>query len=105
MELITRHEVKPQTKLTDWIFMHFDCAENVDLMDQRLAFYDWINQNKVADHLEVEHPMYTPGRHVLGRCDSPFRTGQEFFDAVISKAPVLLGYYLSDDRGENIEYE
>jgi hypothetical protein len=99
LELVRRGEVKPQTILTDYIFMHFDNTKRADMYDGRRSFYHWIEQNNLGNYIDTTDAMYTPGRHILGSIDDQIITGKDFYEKIISTTPVFLGYYITNDDG------
>lgn len=101
METVRQGKVKQQTILTDYVFCHFHNSEDPPNVHDisRNDFYKWCNENKVEQYCDYMHAIYIPGRHVLGRVDGDLITGKKFYDNVVSKTPILVGTYLSDDYG------
>lgn len=101
METVRQGNVKQQRILTDFVFCHFHNSEDPPNVHDisRNDFYKWCNANKVEEYYDYMHATFIPGRHVLGRVDGDLQTGKKFYEQVVSKTPILMGTYLSDDYG------
>ena len=103
IELVHKDMVSQQFELNPWVqFDWFPCTEK-EWDDQMVLYNDWIEENNVADYLDLSQPKFNPGRHQLGHCIShDFSHPEEFVDAVISKTPKINSFFITDDDNQNI---
>jgi len=103
IELVHKDMVSQQFELNPWVqFDWFPCSEK-EWDDQMVLYNDWIEENNVADYLDLSQPKFNPGRHQLGHCIShDFSHPEEFVDTIISQTPKINSFFITDDDNQNI---
>jgi len=103
IELVHKDMVSQQFELNPWVqFDWFPCTEE-EWDDQMVLYNDWIEQNNVADYLDLSQPKFNPGRHQLGHCIShDFSHPEEFVDTIISETPKINSFFITDDENKTI---
>ena len=103
IELVHKDMVSQQFELNPWVqFDWFPCTEK-EWDDQMVLYNDWIEENNVADYLDLSQPKFNPGRHQLGHCISHnFSHPEEFVDTVISQTPKINSFFITDDSNQSI---
>lgn len=103
IELVHKDMVSQQFELNPWVqFDWFPCTEK-EWDDQMVLYNDWIEQNNVADYLDLSQPKFNPGRHQLGHCIShDFSHPEEFVDTIISQTPKINSFFITDDDNQSI---
>ena len=103
IELVHKDMVSQQFELNPWVqFDWFPCTDK-EWDDQMVLYNDWIEENKVADYLDLSQPKFNPGRHQLGHCIShDFSHPEEFVDTIISETPKINSFFITDDENKTI---
>jgi hypothetical protein len=103
IELVYKDMISQQFELNPWVqFDWFPCSEK-EWDDQMVLYNDWIEQNNVANYLDLSQPKFNPGRHQLGHCIShDFSHPEEFVDTIISQTPKINSFFITDDSNQSI---
>lgn len=98
LNLIKNNSVRQQEYLTDYVAIIFKNSINRSLTVFKNNFYDWCSANSVDNYFNYQLSKYNPGRHILGKIDSPIKTADDFYENVFSKTPKFLGSFITDDN-------
>ena len=103
IELVHKNMISQQFELNPWVqFDWFPCSEK-EWDDQMVLYNGWIEENNVADYLDLSQPKFNPGRHQLGHCIShDFSHPEEFVDKIISQTPKINSFFITDDDNQSI---
>lgn len=104
-ELVKNNACSQQLYQYPWVaygWMHFeDDIHHRNNIEDR--YKEWIENNNVGRYIDLEDPIYTPGRHMLGQCIShSFNDAEEFSNYIVSSTPMIKGICLTDDNNKDI---
>lgn len=104
IELVHKNMISQQVELNPWVqFDWFSCTEEEWQTDQMLLYNKWIEDNHVGEYLDLNNPMYTPGRHQLGQCISHnFKHPEEFVQGIINNTGKINSFFITDDQNKTI---
>ena len=105
MELIKNDACSQQIQHHPWVaygwIHHQDDIHHRNNIEDRYA--EFIEDNNVADYIDLNNPIYTPGRHIIGECIShDFNNPSEFIDNIIATTPKVIGICITDDDNKSI---
>lgn len=103
-DLVRNQEVKPQRFCTTTVGVEFAHDITVLRPEQRRGIppklREWIEENNLAEFIDLDNPMYCIGRHPLGVPVDPEMYSTDFWQQLLRTSPYVNRVYLSDDHGQ-----
>ena len=103
-ELVYKGMISQQWELNPWVQYDWNsCTEEEWHTDQMNLYNAWLEENNIADYLDLSEAKYTPGRHQLGECISHnFKKPRNFIDEIINRTPRIVGFFITDENNNSI---